>query len=101
MKESEGQVIQYIDGYAWGVTPSGGTACLGTEPDIRAILANPRKHPSNPTIAQVISLERQLIKNEQKKEQVVLEQEATMKKERHQQAIEMGVARKHKSRQNK
>ena len=72
VKDTDGQSIQYLDGFAWGVTPEGGTICLGTEPDIRRILANPREHPRNPTIAEVISVERQLIKqdiNKTKKEQ--------------------------------
>lgn len=94
MKSQDGQAIQYLDGYAWGITPSGGTICLGTETDIRAILANPKRHPNNPTIAQVISLERQLVKQRQKKEQDALEQDTTMRKKRHRRAVELGVASK-------
>lgn len=68
-KDKEGQVIQYIEGFAWSINPKGETICIGTEDDIRTILANPRKHPSNPTIAQVISLERTLQKKQEEQEE--------------------------------
>ena len=101
-REQEGQVVQYIDGYAWGIAPTGETICLGTEVDIRTILVNPRKHPSNPTIAQIISLERQLLKQEDKKDIKEREKAKEEKEERHKLAEEFGVARKiGKPRKNK
>lgn len=102
MKEQEGQVIQYIDGFAWGITPRGDTICLGTETDIRTIVANPKLHPKNPTIAQVISTERALSKQEKTKAEKEQAKVETVRKERHQRAIEMGVTRKTKKpRKNK
>ena len=100
-EDSFGEVLNYIDGYAYGVSPEGRTVCLGTETDIRAILANPRKHPQNPTIAQVINLERQLVKQGQKqvsREQAKVKAE---KKEKHKLAVKLGLAKKREPRKNK
>ena len=98
MKDQNGQVIQYIDGWAWGITPEGRTVCLGTEPDIKAILANPRRHPENPTIAQVISVERHLFKQEEKKDKGEQKKVEERQKERHKLAEELGVAKMKKPR---
>ena len=67
MKDQDGQSIQYRDGFAWGITPEGRTICLGTEQNIRDILAHPKKRPENPTIAEVISIERQLLRQDTEK----------------------------------
>ena len=68
MKEVEGQVIQFIGGSTWGVTPEGKTVYVGTEEDVRVVLANPKKHLRNPVLAGIISLERQLLKQGEMKD---------------------------------
>lgn len=68
-KEQDGQVIQYIDGFAWGVGPTGRTVCLGDEAKIKELLTMPKqKRAGNPTIDQIISLERSLVKQKEKED---------------------------------
>ena len=96
-----GEVINYVDGFAYGVTPEGRTVCLGSEGSIKAILGNPRRKPENEMIARIVGLERQLAKKVTKKELEEQTKIATGKKARHQQAVELGVAKKTKPRKNK
>lgn len=91
MKNKEGQVIQYIDGFAWGVTPMGGTVCLGTETDVKDRLKNSRRHSKNPIIAQIIELERALNSKEAKRERKLLEKEEAERLERRERAKTLGI----------
>ena len=59
-KTSWGEVIQFLDGYAWGIAPDGHTVCLGAEADIKAMLADPTKRAANPLINEIVDLEREL-----------------------------------------
>ncbi len=85
-KESDfGEVVAYIDGYAFGVSQNGQTVNLGSEAGIREILAHPRRRPENPTIAQIITLERELSKKskiQKMKEQTKVEVERAEHRER-------------------
>ena len=66
LKDYQGDesVIQYLDGYAWGITPDGSTICLGIGDAVKAAIANPKLRSSNPAIDQVIELERETIAKE-------------------------------------
>ncbi len=101
MKSEDGQVIRYIDGFAWGVSPTGETLCLGTETDIRTILANPKLRPRNPTVASIVTLEKQLSKEVDLKENKEQEKERKEKEERHKRAVALGLARKPAKKENK
>ena len=93
-EDSFGQVVYYTAGWAYGIALNGETICLGTEAEVKAILTNPRYHPDNPTVAQVISLERDLtrqVNNEIARERAG---EVRVKQERHRRAVEIGVARR-------
>ena len=57
-------VIQYLDGWGWGVDADLQTICLGREDTVRAALANPKLRSSDPAIDQVIELEREIIAKE-------------------------------------
>ena len=41
-KDSWGEVVQYLDGYAWGVAADGSTICLGVESAVKEAIANPK-----------------------------------------------------------
>lgn len=56
------EVLHFNDGNAFGVAPDGRTVCLGTETDIREMLADPTKRTGNPVIDGIIDLERELTK---------------------------------------
>jgi len=63
-KQSWGEVIQYLDGYAWGIAADGQTICLGREVSIREVIANPKLMSFIPEVDGIISLERELIAKE-------------------------------------
>lgn len=94
MNKNDGEVIQYIEGYAWSVNILGDTICLGEEDKIRTILAKPKEHPSNPTIAQVISVERKFLGQKEKVERQEQQRLKIEKRERHKRALKLGVAKK-------
>ncbi len=64
MSNEFGHVIQYCDGFAWGITPAGETVCLGTADAVKAALANPKLHSCREEIDGIIELERKLIQEE-------------------------------------
>ena len=96
MNTTDGEVIRYIDGWAWGITSKGDTVCLGTEPDIKAILLT-NKRPTNPTIASVIAVERTLATKTRTKERAETAKEEAARRERHKRAVEAGVAKLRKT----
>lgn len=55
-------IIQYIEGYAWGIAIDGRTVCLGETEAIKAAIANPKLKSGYPDIDQIISLERDILK---------------------------------------
>ena len=61
-RQSWGEVVQYLDGWCWGIAPDGKTICLGKEADIKEMLADPTKKSANATINEIIDLERELNK---------------------------------------
>ncbi len=63
-RQSWGEVVQYLDGWAWGVDIELNTVCLGKEDAVKAAIANPKLHCSITAIDQVIELEREIIKQE-------------------------------------
>jgi len=60
--QSWGEIIQYLDGMAFGIAPDGRTICLGNESDIREILSDASVRSNSPIINDIIDTERQLIK---------------------------------------
>ena len=65
LRQSWGEVIEFLDGLCFGIAPDGRTVCLGKEADIKETLANPTKRSSNPLTNDIIDLERQLIKQKE------------------------------------
>ncbi len=63
-KQSWGEAIQYLDGYAWGIAVDGQTICLGRGASIREAIANPKLMSFIPEVDGIISLERELIAKE-------------------------------------
>ena len=61
---SDDGVIQYIDGYAYGVDIELNPLCLGTEEAVKQAIAKPELKSSDPAIDQIIELERQIIAKE-------------------------------------
>ncbi len=61
---SAGGVIQYLDGWGWGVDQELNTICLGSESVVKEAIANPKLKCSDPYIDQIIELERQLMQKE-------------------------------------
>lgn len=59
--EREG-IIQYIDGWCYGISAKGKLVCLGSEVAIKEMLASPTKRSINPLVNDIIDLERELIK---------------------------------------
>jgi len=55
-----GEVICYMDGFAYGIAPNGDTICLGTTTITKAMLASPTKGSTNQTINDIINLEIEL-----------------------------------------
>jgi hypothetical protein len=64
-RQSWGEVIQYLDGFCFGIAPDGRTICLGKEADIKEILDNPTQRSINPLVNDIIDLERELIKQKE------------------------------------
>jgi len=56
----DGIIIDYSSGYAFGITATGRTICLGTEPAVRLAVANIFLKSGIPEIDAVIELEREL-----------------------------------------
>ena len=66
-KDSWGEVVFYSDGWAWGISPTGATICLGREAAVRAAVANLMLRCRNETVNKIVELERKLqedIKNQ-------------------------------------
>lgn len=61
---SEGGMIHFLDGYAWGDTFEGDTVCMGTESAVRAAIDNPRLLCRNYEIDRIMELERKYIREE-------------------------------------
>ena len=100
--QDTGGVIQYIDGYAYGITKEGKTLCLGEETKVKAVLSDPRRKLNNPAAQQVLELERDLMKQLDKQMKKERAKERADKEERKRRAVEFGVARKEgKVRKNK
>ena len=51
------QVIQFIDGVCWGVSPSGATVYCGTEQEVREMLEDKSRMPTNPIVREILKLE--------------------------------------------
>ncbi|MFC1933454.1 hypothetical protein ACFLXU_07565 [Chloroflexota bacterium] len=62
---SWGEIIQYLDGMAYGIAPNGQTVCLGKEAEVKEMLADPLKHSTNTVKNDLIDLERQLTKQKE------------------------------------
>ncbi|MFC1958650.1 hypothetical protein ACFLV6_01875 [Chloroflexota bacterium] len=63
--QSWGEVIQFLDGFCFGIAPDGRTICLGKEAEIKEMLADPTKRSINPLANDIIDLERELIKQKE------------------------------------
>ncbi len=59
---SVGGMIQYLDGWGWGVDVELNTLCLGGESAVKEAIANPKLKCSDPCINQIIELEREIIR---------------------------------------
>ena len=101
MKDTAGEVIQYIEGSAWGIAPNGRSVYLGTESDIQELLVNKKLKVKDKTIMGIISLERTLSGQVSVKERKQQEKETAARKARHKLAIKMGVAKVNKRRPQK
>jgi len=60
-KNEWGEVIQFLGGWCWGITPDGQALCCGREEDVRAILADPNKKSASSAVNAILDLERKLI----------------------------------------
>jgi len=100
-EQNTSEVIQYIDGWAFGVSKSGNTICLGSETEIRGILANPRHHPDNPTIAQVIEVEQALSGQAEAKLEKERDKEKAVKAEKREKALSYGIPLRRKHQREK
>ena len=60
-KRQWGEIIYYLDGWAWGIDANGTTVCLGRETAVKAAIANPKQVSGDPVIDAIIDLERQLL----------------------------------------
>lgn len=56
-----GEVIQFQDGWCWGIDPSGATVCCGREDDVAAILSG-GKRSASPVVNDILDLEKILRK---------------------------------------
>jgi len=61
-KNEAGEVIQFIDGYCYGIAPNLKTVCCGTEEEVKVILADPTKRANNPLVNEILDLEREMSK---------------------------------------
>jgi len=59
-KDEWGEVVQFLDGWCYGVAPDGATICCGREDEVRAMLADQSKRSSNPVVDDILDLERKL-----------------------------------------
>lgn len=64
VKHDQGGVIQYIDGFAWGIAPDGKTVCCGEEAEVKRAIRNPKLKCNNALVNEIIELERKLTKKE-------------------------------------
>jgi len=83
------------------VAKSGNTICLGSETEIRGILANPRHHPDNPTIAQVIEVEQALSGQAEAKLEKERDKEKAVKAEKREKALSYGIPLRRKHQREK
>ena len=60
--KEQGEILYYLDGKCYGTASTGRTICLGDEPSVKEMLANPDKRTGNKIIDGIIDLEIQLRK---------------------------------------
>ncbi len=53
-----GELIYYLDGYAYSILESGDTVMIGRESEIRAMIADPSKKANNPVVQDIVDKER-------------------------------------------
>ncbi|MFC1847644.1 hypothetical protein ACFLW5_02390 [Chloroflexota bacterium] len=58
--ESNGEVISYVDGTAYGILPNGKTIHMGPEAAVKAVIADPELSYDIPAFDEIIELERKL-----------------------------------------
>jgi len=59
--EDWGEVIQFLDGWCYGIADDGRTVvCCGQEDEAKAMLANPNKKSASPVVNDILDLERRL-----------------------------------------
>ena len=56
-----GGIIQWVDGFCYGITPNGRTICCGKEADVKATLADPAQKATNPLVNDILNLEIKLL----------------------------------------
>lgn len=64
-QDTWGEVIYYLDGWAWGITKRGETKCLGLEASVREAITDPKLLRNDTEVNEIIELERRLIKEKE------------------------------------
>lgn len=99
-QDSFGEVVQFLDGCAYGITPKGNTVFIGSESDVRAILGG-KGRSENRVSTQIIELERKLQRESARLEKKEVIKETKVKVERHKKAVALGVAKVKQRRRRK